>query len=148
MSDPLTGLSVAASIVQLVDVGCRIINGAAEFYRAGNRSELRELALVIQDLRNSNAVLAKLPSYLKSKDESLLRELAATAEELAGQLEKKLLKLQVPDDARFRLVRSARASVESAWQTRDIQALKHRLLDIQELVRQRIQGMSRRLVDS
>lgn len=144
MPDPLTALGAAVAIVQLLDIGFRIVAGAGEIYKSGSKTELYELKLIVEEVKRSNAALGQIPAYYLFRDESLLRQLATTAEHLAERLEKKLAKLIVPQDVRFRMVKSAKASMESALKSNEIQAMKERLIDMQRLVQERTHSIARR----
>ncbi|KAF2231119.1 hypothetical protein EV356DRAFT_535809 [Viridothelium virens] len=108
MPDPLSALSLAATIVQFVDVGYRIIAGVAKAYTSDSiSSELEELKVLIEDIKASNSKLG-IDSAVLSNDGKELKTLAKTL------------------------------SVRAAWNSKDIQLSKQRLLSIQNYVQQRI----------
>ena len=142
MLDPLTALNLAAAIVQFVDVWYRVVAGTTEAYTSGSiQSELGELSLLIEDIKASNSKLGANSTAL-SQDEKALRSLAKTCQDLAINLETKLGNLSVPKNSKFRLVKSAQVSVRAAWKSKDIQASKQRLPDIQNHVQQRITAIA------
>jgi hypothetical protein len=135
--DPWTALGIAANILQFVDVGCKICSGAKEVYESpdGAKNETAELKLVVSDIQAHNA---RLNSTTLSNDEKALKALAARSLELAEKLEKILAKLTVREDARFRVVESARVSISAVRKSKDIASLKQRLLDLQSHLQQRL----------
>jgi uncharacterized NAD(P)/FAD-binding protein YdhS len=137
MPDPFTILSLAATIVQFVDVGCKLASGTKEIFDSadGLKKETAELKELVDDIKGFNGQL--INSFL-SKDEKSLRSLVKICEEVAGKLEKRLSKLMIRDDARFRIVESVRVSFESVSKSKDMKILKERLLEIQTHVQQRL----------
>jgi uncharacterized NAD(P)/FAD-binding protein YdhS len=137
MPDPFTILSLAATIVQFVDVGCKLASGTKEIFDSadGLKKETAELKALVDDIKGFNGQL--INSFL-SKDEKSLRSLVKTCEEVAEKLEKRLSKLMIRDDARFRIVESVRVSFESVSKSKDMKVLKQRLLEIQTHVQQRL----------
>jgi hypothetical protein len=57
MLDPLSALSVASSVVQLIDFGAHLTRTASEIHEKGSSVELRHLAKVTTDLAGLNAAL-------------------------------------------------------------------------------------------
>lgn len=142
MLDPLTALGLAASIIQFVDVGYRIVTGTAKAYADGSAiSEQGELELIIEDIKAANSQLASNSAGL-SKNEKALRSLAKTCEDIAAELDSMLEKLHVPDNSKFKLMKSFQVSVGAARKGKDIQALKQRLFDIQSHVQQRVAAIA------
>jgi hypothetical protein len=136
--DPWTALGIAASILQFVDVGCEICSGAKEIYESaeGAKKETAELRLIVSDIQTQNARL--IDSKTLSNDEKDLKGLVTKSLELAEQLERILRKLTVRENARFRMVESARISFGAMRNSKDIASLKTRLLDLQRHLQQRL----------
>lgn len=59
--DPLTALSTASAVVQLVDFGRRILDDTHELYTQGRLVTLQELKTTTQDLVHVNHLLAHRP---------------------------------------------------------------------------------------
>jgi hypothetical protein len=136
--DPWTAFGVAASIFQFVDIGVEICSSAREVYESANgaKKETAELKSIVNDIKTQNQRLAT--STALSKDEKALQGLAAKSLELAQKLEKILKKLTVRENARFRVMESARISVGALWNSKEIAGLKQRLLDLQNYLLQRL----------
>jgi hypothetical protein len=61
MLDPLTALSTASAVVQLVDFGMRILADAQELYTEGNLVTLKEVKTMTEDLVHVNHLLVHRP---------------------------------------------------------------------------------------
>ncbi|KAF7935388.1 uncharacterized protein EAE97_008295 [Botrytis byssoidea] len=92
MLDPLSALSLAATIVQFVDYGSKVISDATELHHSseGALANNLELSTIIPDLSSiSNALSLRssgqgMHSY--TKDELALNGLASQCKELSDKL--------------------------------------------------------------
>ncbi|KAE8441277.1 hypothetical protein EG329_005543 [Mollisiaceae sp. DMI_Dod_QoI] len=96
MLDPLTALSLASSIVQLVDFSIELITDGVELYQRGSLATNDELEQASEDLIQLTEVLATTPplgsagpgNSVKppSKDEIALQQLAKSCKAIGSQL--------------------------------------------------------------
>lgn len=57
MLDPFTALSLAASVVQFIDFGVRLLTDSAELYHTGTLLQHEDLEIITSDLVEVNALL-------------------------------------------------------------------------------------------
>lgn len=100
MADPLSILSVAASITQFRDLGYRLIKGVKEIHDSaqGALEEVAELKLVAEDIKNLNQDFTSNLSSSRplSKDDIAIRALAGKCNALADELLRELRPLTLP----------------------------------------------------
>src|ERR1700760_3775856 len=83
MLDPLTSLSLACNIIQVLDVGWKIANGAREVYKSGAGAPREDVHLdsILEDLSNLTGKFDPLTSK-SSDDERELYGIAQKCEKL------------------------------------------------------------------
>jgi hypothetical protein len=144
MADPITIISLVASILTFVDFGLKVVSGTRNVRDSahGTTTEIRELDLIVEDVRSSNDLVKKQQwsGRKLSKDEQLILAMVAECENLVGELEKTIRKLKVRADVRSKTLESARVFTQSFLKQGDIQALRTRLEKLDERVRRNIEN--------
>ncbi|PMD17222.1 hypothetical protein NA56DRAFT_752573, partial [Hyaloscypha hepaticicola] len=146
--DPLTALSVAGTIVQFADFGCKLLSGYRELYKftSGTLAANEEIELVTVDLQAvvlklRRSVCPKDPSNSLIKDEQWDRnpfkkicdDAVTAAEEIIERLHK--LKVKRVKDRKWE---SFWQAVKSAWSQEEIAALMKRLANLKEALETRV----------
>ena len=139
MADPLSIVGLAASIVQFLDFGFRLIKCAKEVLQSaeGVRKEISQLRRATEDIKNQ-ALAATSTAQQQSKDEKAIRDLANQCIPLSDTLIKKLESLQIREDAWSRTLEAIRISAETLFKRKDIRELAEKLKSIDEDLRSRI----------
>jgi hypothetical protein len=130
--DPLTALSVATSVIQIVDFGSKLVSRAGEIYRSAegfsvSRSALKatttDLKVLLVRLQDSlPLVTTNIPL---TAEEVSLQALAKGCGEVARELLTRLEKLKKSDKAgKWGSIRLALLSV---WSEKEIQEVSARL---------------------
>lgn len=65
MLDPLTALSLASAVVQLVDFGARLLDDSSQLYYKGRTLELASLKTITDDLIEVNGLLKSRPKLIQ-----------------------------------------------------------------------------------
>lgn len=129
--DPITGISLAASIVQLVQFGISSAKAFQEIYQHGSTTELASAEVaagllasltnsVQQSLHNTNT-----HSGVLSAEEKELIDLARKCEDCANKLQFELRKLQAqPQVSHLKAVRKAARSI---WKKNTIVKIQEEL---------------------
>lgn len=140
--DPLTIVGLAASIVQLVDIGHKLVTGAKEVYDSTNGllTSLEDMKLIADDIQNAATEIKGSPSF--SKNERDVVNVAQRSLDLANELQQKLKRLEIRPD-RSRKVEAARVVLQSMWQRKDIKELDERLSKIYGLLQGRMAAITR-----
>lgn len=119
--DPLTALSLAATVVQFVDFSCKLLSKGHEIYASADGASVgnREVELIAKDLRNLNARLngsvatrrATNPNLTNSEKAlvDLSLNCSAVADELLVVLDQ--LKVQGNSNRRWKSFRQALQSL-------------------------------------
>lgn len=151
MLDPLTAISLASAIVQFVDFGSKVIDGASEIYRSVDGAlkenvDLEESTNKINQL-NDKILLPKAASGdVISEDDTKLTELASTAKEVAGELLNLLQSFKSVRRSgyhkKWESFRKA-VSVQTPWNKEKIQRLERKLNGLQEDISRRLVIMMR-----
>ena len=130
MLDPFSALSLAATIVQFVDFGSKIVSGAVELYRSteGSLTNNVELSTIVTDLSAISSGLEvqdRELSHRFSKDERALANLAVHCKSLADKF------LDVLDDLSVKgphkKWKSVRQALRSVWKENEIRDIQKRL---------------------
>jgi len=144
MADPVTIISLVASILTFVDFGLKVVSGTRSIRDSahGTTAEVHELDLIVEDVRSSNDLVKKQQSSGQklSKDEQRILSMVAECENLVGELRKAISKLKVRTDARSKTLESARVFTQSFLKQSDIQALRTRLDKLDERIRRNIEN--------
>lgn len=126
--DPMSGLSVATSVIQFVDFTVKLVQDAHEIYVSATRDSERnsELKAVTHSLVQLNKDLEKsLNAKSKSPSDAQLVPLCAQCNELAQKLIDALNKLSV--QSRSRAWGSFQQALKTIWNQSDIDGLQRRL---------------------
>jgi len=144
--DPLTALSLASNIVQMVDFAGRVVAKCRHIHIHGELPEHHELEIVTADLSRLSAKLkaqdrVPAPSQKQLKDESeaqrtqrakdsALAELSTTCIKISDELLDRLFKYKVPDGISRTKWKSFREALEQVWKKKDLDELASRLAEI------------------
>ena len=143
MLDPLTALSLAASVVQFVEFGGKLISKSHEIYISTNGAtkENATIGEVTADIKSISRRLVKQSDTIhgSSPDEVELTNLANSCEELADDLLRLLANLKVaPGASKWEAFKKA---VLTARKEGHVQDLEKRLGKVRKQVTSRLQYM-------
>lgn len=125
--DPLSALSVAATVVQFIDFSSKILNGAREIHNSdsGMTSENASLRLIVADLQNLSSNLGSVnfqPGWQRNSDQIALQDLANQCQKFSEELSAILEKLSSRDvKSRTESLRVLMQSVRHQKQVRNLQ---------------------------
>ena len=148
--DPLAALSLAGTIVQFVDFGCKLLAEGKQLYKSstGILTVNEELELATTDLRalidkvqkplkgsssNLSPWLAKEDPETQLRFETICREAAKLAEELIERLDR--LKLR---GSQSRAWESLKQVIKGAWSKDEIISLTRRLAALRKALETRV----------
>ncbi|KAH8702793.1 hypothetical protein GQ44DRAFT_596720, partial [Phaeosphaeriaceae sp. PMI808] len=133
--EPFTALSVATSIIQIVDFGARLVNNGHEIYKNGSiasfdqakhaADELRDLTQSLGRTLASTSLSVHSASVLPN-DEKKLRDLASETTKVADELIK-LVESVIGHGGKHRRWNSFRQAVSSLHKKRDLAELSDHL---------------------
>lgn len=125
--DGLSALSLAANIIQVVDVSAKIIHGAQELYKSasGTSEENRSLESVIREMQQLTVKFEAPPAGQPDDDDKALRRLAAECKLLSDNLLDCLSDI-VPKDPKSRR-QVTLSALKNMWSVRDKRELERRL---------------------
>ncbi|KAI1750161.1 hypothetical protein F4782DRAFT_255602 [Xylaria castorea] len=145
MADPATIIGLVSGIISFVDFGLKVASGTKKVRDSlhGTTAEIRELDVIIDDVRRSNALIKKqqLSREELSHDERSLLMMVVECEKLVGELRTAISTLKRRDGARSRTLESARVVVQGLWKQDEIQALRSRLDNLDERIRRNIENI-------
>ncbi|KAH7400016.1 hypothetical protein BKA64DRAFT_472409 [Cadophora sp. MPI-SDFR-AT-0126] len=131
--DPLTALSLASSIIQLIDFTGRVVSNCRGIYKSadGALPEHQDLELVTEDLVRLSKRQAATP-WPKPKDETdaekPLHSLSDTCVRVSNELLERLSKHKVTKGSPVeRKWKSFREALETVWNKKDLEGLATRL---------------------
>ena len=126
-AESLAALSLASSIVQFIDFGCRLFSKSRELYIEGFVTESVQLETISETVGRFAKDLIVTPSRkdLLSKDEADLLTLAEVCEEIAEDF--KLLLSQLRVKGCGHKWQSLRVSLKRLWKSDDIERMAQRL---------------------
>ena len=137
--DPLSGLSVAAAVVQFVDFGTRLLKGTHQVYNSssGQSTEVIELSTISTDLTQ---LLQDAESKLRAKplDETQLPEdtfygLCRECEATKDAIQKVISRLQARGHSKISVAASSfSVALKRALSSRELEALIERLDQIRQ----------------
>jgi uncharacterized small protein (DUF1192 family) len=144
MADPITIIGLVSSIITLVDFGLKVVSGTKNVRDSlhGTTAEVRELDLIVEEVRLSNDLVKKQQSSGQKLSNGELHILAMVAEcdQLVGVLRKTINTLKIRATARSKTLESARVFTQTFLKLGDIQALRSRLDDLDERIRKNIEN--------
>ena len=139
MLDPFTALSVAATVVQFVDFGVRLVSEGVELYESGSLAKNDQLELITKDLTRLTKNIVTAPTYalIHSEDETSLKEIAAVCQSIGEELITQLgsLRVQQSGNAFENALESFRKSLRSARKKGKIRSIESRLKKVQDQVK-------------
>lgn len=143
MLDPLTALSIASSVIQIVDFGCKLVSQSQEIYYSANGATkdnvtsgeiTKDINLLYKDLTSKDQNFQMLDDDDRALGKlvgSCLREVEAVMSLLA--------ELEVPPDATQ--WKSFKNAIKSARKKGKVKDIETRLLKIQKQIDSRLQVM-------
>lgn len=133
--DPITGIGLAACVVQLVTFGIQTVKTCQQVYDKGSVSELTNLDDTSGHLaRLSNSLQQSLQGSSKgfqalSGDEKDLVDLGRKCQDCADKLQQKLRKLQT--ERRASVLVAVKQGVRTIWRRNSIDKIQKELLAYQ-----------------
>lgn len=140
MLDPLTALSIASSVIQIVDFGCKLVSETQEIYHSASgatkefvtsREITQDIKLLYQDLRRKNQAFERL-----GPDDMALGKLVDSCAGEAEALMRLLEELKVPSDANE--WKSFKNAIKSARKKAKVTDIETRLFNIQRQINSRL----------
>ena len=128
--DPLSALSLAATLVQLVDFVSKIVSKGYHIYNATDRALPQDAALeyIVTDLQNLNARLKHHDRLsCATKDEQALEDLSTSCTVLANEVVSRLNRLKVAGDIKHRKWKSFRQALKSVWSKEELDFMATKL---------------------
>ncbi|KAL9083504.1 MAG: hypothetical protein Q9159_005750 [Coniocarpon cinnabarinum] len=130
MADPLSGLSIASSLITVVDFASKIVKGTLELRRSGNaggvtKQEVELVALDFAALLDRLQKRQQASSSPKSEDETALKDLITSANGLLEELLDALRKLKPSKP--YRKWSTMRAALGAVWNEKKIRSYVQRL---------------------
>jgi hypothetical protein len=124
--DALSVVSLAATIIQFVDFGSKIVSKGYHLYEStdGVLPEYARLGYLIADLKSLNARLQtheKLSCF--TKEERALEDLSSKCSALAKELLERLEKLNVEPNTKNRKWKSFRQALKSVWSKKALEQI-------------------------
>lgn len=143
MLDPLTALSIASSVLQIVDFGCKLVSETREIYHSASGATKDHVTAyeITEDLTVLYSALAGQDKDFKrlSRDDIALGKLVDSCTEAAHDLLSLLDGLKVqPDASEWKSFKKAIQGARKAGRVNDIET---RLLKIQRQINHRLQVM-------
>jgi hypothetical protein len=121
--DPLTALSVAASVVQFVSYGSELVSKSRELYKSahGTLTENAEIEEASKRLQEMTAPLQGI------QGDQILEQICSGCVEVSRELVQRLDNLKVPEDHRHKKWKSFRQALKSVIGKSKINEIKGRL---------------------
>ena len=129
--DPVTGIRLAASVIQLVTFGIDAARTCRDVYQQGSVSEYNNVDYTTSHLASLTKSLEQslqssgTPSSALSKEEKELVNLARNCEDCANTLQKELRKLQT--QPRASALDAARKTARAVWKKSSISKTQEQL---------------------
>ena len=144
MLDPLTSLSLASSIIQLVDFSSKLLSKSTELYRSTALLEYVELETIAADLNRLSVNLSSTSLQTAkptSGDEAALKHLAVRSKNVSDELIAVLQDLKVRSP--HRKWQSFRQALKSVRRKEKIQVLEKALANLQLDINSRLLNIMR-----
>lgn len=136
MAEALVAVSLAASILQFIDVGSRFVSNVWKIYISGKErtSELPDIRETTEDLHNVLEGLKNSQGAVLGvrEDERGLQQLVQSCQTLATELLGTLQKINLPDKIRKR--DALMAAFRMVWKEEEIKSLQSRLEEFRQEV--------------
>lgn len=129
--DPITGIGLAASVVQLIHFGISAAKTCQEIYQRGSTTEhidVDDAAGLLASLTNSvqqSLHSSKMQSAVLSKEENELIDLARKCEDCATKLQHEVRKMQAEPQASH--LKAMRKAARSIWKKNSIVKIQEQL---------------------
>ena len=129
--DPITGVGLAASVIQLLTFSIDAVKTCREVYQKGSVSDYNNLDYTtghLAGLTNSlqqSLQSSSIGSRALTREEKDLVELARKCEECANKLQRELDKLQT--QPRASTLKAARLAARAIWKKRTIDKINQQL---------------------
>ena len=130
--DPFTALGLASSVIQIVDLSCRLVSKGQKIYKSADGTSATNIdtETVARDLNLLNSQLQRSfdeSNYTEplSKEDQSLVDLCWKCSDLANELQAKLNRLKAT--GKNRKWKSARQALKSVSGKDGIEELAHRL---------------------
>ena len=140
MLDPLSALSLASCVIQIVDFGCKLVSETQEIYHSASGATkenvtsgeiAKDINLLYKDLTSKEKGFQRL-----GPDEKALGKLVDSCAREAEALIKLLAELEVPQDANQ--WKSFQIAIKSARKRGKVHDIESRLLKIQKQINARL----------
>jgi hypothetical protein len=145
MTDPISVISLVASIVTLVDFGYKVVSGgkSARGSNQGTLPNVTRLDAIVNEIHESNVItIAQLSgSQMPTKAERNVMGMVKESEVLYTQLHNTITKLTMRPEARFKHLESSRVAFQSLLSQKDLEELEKRLRRLDRRIRSEIQSM-------
>ncbi len=128
--DPLTALSLASNVIQVVDFSIRLVSKGFKIYKDGSLAENIDAEVISQSLKSLNGKLqrsvqdSKCGGPLTEEDQSLMG-LCANCESIANELLTRFGRIE--GTSKHRKWKSARQALKSVTNKDDLELLARRL---------------------
>lgn len=131
--DPITAVSLVATICQLIDFSKDVISGTFELYNSANDfiavdNELNQVASQISDLSQKlrpGLTSDGIAPTCYTRDDQALADICKSCNDVAMELLRKLVKLRVHED-RSKWT-SFKKAIRHAWSEKELEDLLRRL---------------------
>ena len=143
MIDPLSALSIASCVIQIVDFGCKLVSETQEIYHSASGATkdnvtsgeiAKDINLLYKDLTGKDSEFQRL-----GPDEKALGKLVDSCAREAEALIRLLTELEVPQDAKQ--WKSFQIAIKTARKRGKVHDIESRLLKIQKQINSRLLAM-------
>ena len=137
-------LGVVTSIITLAELGFKFVSGFKHHRDSvhNTTTEIHQLDRILKDVQSSNIRARRrlLSGQKLSPDEHNILAMVRECEKLAKQLRKAIYELTIRDGARSRTIETVRVLTKGLLNQNDIQALRIRLNDMDQRIRESIRN--------
>jgi hypothetical protein len=134
MMDPFSALSLAASVVQFLEFGAKLISESSEIYKSSRglsieHAELEDVCLNLGSLSSDLAEASAESTFntiQRSQKEEGLRRMAVACSKIADELLAALRKMNL-HERHHRKLNSFRQALKNAWGKGKVKSLEARL---------------------
>jgi len=140
--DPLTAFSLAGTIVQFLDFGCKVLARSNEIYKSasGALSFVQEVDLATRDLSNISMRLRQPLDGLGvtqiGLDDQMLRDICKECQNLANEMLERLRSLKV--ESGNRRWASLREALKATWAESELSELTGRMTRFRQMLQTQI----------
>ncbi|KAG8533564.1 uncharacterized protein KY384_001304 [Bacidia gigantensis] len=130
--DPFTGISLAASVVQLIDFGIKAAKTCHGLYEHGSSRDFDDVEIKLSHLDTlTESLKSSLPDMdagevaALSKEEKEMRQIALKCEDCSGKLRQEVSKLR--PKTRKSSLKTAKKFIRASWKRREILRMQEKL---------------------